>query len=94
MENHNISGIIVMSIFIEAIITYIEQIFQNGNICLEMIFSIILGIIISIVYSFDIPAQFNLKSSTPYIGNIITGFIISRGSNYIYDILSRVSIYS
>lgn len=94
MNDKKISGIIIMSIFIEAIITYVGQIFQNGSICVEMIFSIILGIIISIVYSFDIPAQFRLKASIPYVGNIITGFIISRGSNYIYDILSRISIYS
>ena len=92
MENNKkIFGLIAMSILTEAIITYTSQIANNGYICFKMIFSMILGIVISIAYSLDLPEYFNLKAKIPHIGNIITGIVISRGSNYVWDIISNIS---
>ena len=56
-----------------------------------MVFSIILGIAIAIIYKLDLPECFNLKSTVPYVGNILTGLLISRGSNYIYDIINTIT---
>lgn len=75
----------------ESLITYSKEFFIGGNFSLGMLFSIILGIIISIAYKLDIPEYLNLKSVVPYVGNILTGVLISRGSNYIYDILKTIS---
>ena len=82
-------GLISFAILIEGIITYINQFFVNGSFCWEMLFSISLGIIVALAYNLDLPEYFNIKARVPYIGCVLTGILISRGSNYIFDLLSE-----
>ena len=84
-------GLTSFAILIEGIITYISQFFVSGNFCWEMLFSISLGIIVAISYNLDLPEYFNIKSRIPYIGCILTGVLISRGSNYLYDLLKAIT---
>ena len=89
--NDNIIKTMSLSIIVESVITYFKEFFVYGYFSISMIFSIILGISIAIIYKLDLPECFNLKSTVPYIGNILTGLLISRGSNYIYDVLKIVT---
>lgn len=89
--NNKLLEIISFAVLIEGIITYFNQFFIDGHFSLSMLFSIILGILIAISYKLDIPEYFNLKSSVPYIGSVLTGILISRGSNYMYDILKTIT---
>lgn len=89
MEN-KIASIMPLAIIIEATITYINQFLVNGEFCWEMFLSIILGIFISISYEIDIPKYLNLNSRIPYLSNILTGILISRGSNYTYDLMTKI----
>ncbi|MBQ2671262.1 MAG: hypothetical protein IJG00_00380 [Clostridia bacterium] len=86
----NITSIMPLAIAVEATITYINQFFVDGEFCWEMLLSIVLGILISIAYEIDIPKYLNLHSRIPYLSNILTGILISRGSNYIYDLMSKI----
>ena len=45
----------------------------------------------SVSYKLDLPKHLGLKSSIPYIGSILTGILISRGSNYLFDILKVIT---
>ncbi|MFR1178855.1 MAG: hypothetical protein ACLSDH_02165 [Bacilli bacterium] len=89
MENKTFE-IATFAILIEGIITYINQFFVQENFCWQMLFSIALGIVIAVAYKLDLPAYFNLKSDMPYIGYILTGILLSRGSNYFFDLLEHV----
>ena len=89
MEN-KITSIMPLAIAVEATITYINQFFVDGKFCWEMRLSIILGILISIAYEIDLPKYHELNSRIPYLSNIITGILISRGSNYIYDLITKI----
>lgn len=89
--NDNIIKTMSLSIIVESVITYFKEFFVYGYFSISMIFSIILGISIAVIYKLDLPECFNLKSTVPYIGNILTGLLISRGSNYIYDVFKIVT---
>ena len=82
--------IVIFAILIESIITYINQFFVQENFCWQMLFSMALGIVISVAYKLDLPAYFNLKSNIPYVGCVLTGILLSRGSNYLFDLLNNV----
>lgn len=84
MENKTVE-ITSFAILIEAIITYLNQYF-----CWQMALSIVLGIVIAVAYKLDLLACFNLKSDIPYTGCILTGILLSRGSNYLFDLLERL----
>ena len=76
---------------IEATITYINQFIVSGDFCLEMFLSISFGIFTLIAYGLDIPKCFNLQSNIPYIRNILTVILIFRGSNYVYDLMTKIT---
>ena len=79
------------SILIESLITYYKEIFTEGNVPWEIVVSLILGEIVAIAYNLDLPAYFNLNSKIPYVGCILTGILISRGSYYVFDIIKRLT---
>lgn len=89
MENKTF-GLVTFAVLIEAIITYFNQFFVQESFCWEMLFSIILGVTIAVAYKLDLPAYFNLTSEIPYVGCILTGILLSRGSNYIFDLLDKL----
>ena len=91
MENPTF-GIVIFSALIEALITYINQFFVSGEFSWKMLASIALGVLVSIAYGLDLPAHFNLHSQIPYLGNILTGILLSRGSNYVFDVIKKLSI--
>lgn len=80
---------IFMAVFIEGITTYIKSAMVDNCFTIGMIISIIVSIMISICYEIDIPKQFGISSKIPYIGSIISGLLIARGSNYLYDFITK-----
>ena len=90
MENKTFE-FVTFAILIESLVTYINQFFVQENFCWQMALSLILGIIVSLAYKLDLPSYFNLKSEIPYIGRILTGILLSRGSNYVFALIAKIS---
>lgn len=86
-----IDNIIILSIITESLITYFNSFFGDSKFHFSMLLSVILGVIIAISYNLDLIENLELKSNIPYIGNILTGILISRGSNCIFDILKGLN---
>ncbi len=89
MENKTF-GIAAFAILIEGIITYTNQFLIQENFCWQMALSLALGIIVAVAYKLDLPSYFNLKSDIPYVGCILTGILLSRGSNYVFDLIKKL----
>ena len=89
MENKT-TGIASLAILIEVIITYLNQFFVQENFCWQITLSIVLGIVIAVAYKLDLPAHFNLNSQIPYVGCVLTGILLSRGSNYLFELLKKL----
>ena len=90
MENKTFE-IMTFAILIEGIITYTNQFLIQENFCWQMALSLALGILVAVAYKLDLPSYFNLESDIPYIGCVLTGFLLSRGSNYVFDLLTKMS---
>ena len=91
MENKTF-GIMTFAILIEGIITYINQFLVQESFCWQMALSLALGILVAVAYKLDLPSYFNLNSDIPYVGCILTGILLSRGSNYIFDLLNKLMV--
>lgn len=90
MENKTF-GIAAFAILIEGIITYTNQFLIQENSCWQMALSLALGIIVAVEYKLDLPSYFNLKLDIPYAGCVLTGILLSRGSNYVFDLITKIS---
>lgn len=86
----NLTVIFIMAILIEAVITYLKTWVVDKKLQWQVIVSVMLGIIVSIAYNLDIPAAVGITCGIPYIGCAITGILISRGSNYIFDLIKKI----
>ena len=81
-------ALIVLAILVEAIITYLAEIRSLKS---PLVGSLVLGIIVSVVYKIDLPATLSITTDIPYVGSILTGIIMARGSNYLYDLIGRLT---
>ena len=87
----DVSKMVMAAVLVEGIITYFNEFFVSGDAPWQMISSLVLGTIVAVAYKFDLPKYLNMESNVPYVGCILTGILISRGSNYIYDLLTKIT---
>lgn len=82
--------ILVVAFITEAIWETIKMAKNPKGINLDNIGAMILGIVIAIAADLDIFAAAGIKLNVSYVGNILTGLLISRGSNFVHDILGSI----
>ena len=83
-------GVVSLAIIVEGLITYIKEFFVNGKFQWQMLISILIGVLVAAAYQVDLLAVMGLKTAVPYLGSILTGILISRGSNYIFDLIKAI----
>lgn len=85
-----LAGIFLLATLIEGLITYLFGSSPEGapeRKHLKFV-SLGLGIAAAIAYRVDIPAMIGLTTAIPFVGYIVSGLVIGRGSNYLNDIIS------
>jgi len=90
MDNKSIIlAIILFAILVEGTVEYIKLSLQK-QICAEIIGAFIFSLIITIGYKLDFfEAWLGLEPIIPYLGNVLTALVISRGSNYVFDLIGK-----
>jgi len=84
-----IVGLFALAILVEGIITYFVSDPEKPQPWLKYV-SAGLGILVSVLYNLDLLAAFGIVSTIPFVGSVLTGFIVGRGSNYLNDIISKI----
>lgn len=84
-------ALVFLAIILEGVITYVKEFFVKGNVRWEMLISIVIGVLITSAYGVDVLAMAGLKTPVPFLGSILTGILISRGSNYVFDLIKGIS---
>lgn len=90
MDNKSIIlAIILFAILVEGTVEYIKLSLQK-QMCAEIIGAFIFSLIITIGYKLDFfEAWLGLEPIIPYLGNVLTALVISRGSNYVFDLIGK-----
>lgn len=83
--------LVIVAILIEAIWENIKMVWQNGKFSIDKIGSLVISILICILAKIDIFPIVNLSIMVPVIGSILTGIIVSRGANFVHDLLNKIS---
>lgn len=79
-----------MAVVVEAVIDYVKTWAVQKKIQWQQIFAVLFGIAISFAYCLDILAVVGIESPVPFVGNLLTGVLISRGSNYLHDLYNNL----
>lgn len=90
----NIAIIIAVAILIEGLVEYgknITDMFYGGEkkTAITQIVTIIVGIALAFAFNADMFVPLGLTVNH-YIGMVLTGIVMSRGSNYVSDLIGRI----
>lgn len=87
-------SLFLLAVVVEATVAYVQEWFVNKNFNWKQILAAVFGIIVAVGYNLDFIALFGLESTIPYLGVVLTGLAISRGSNFIADLVKQVQNYN
>lgn len=87
----NLLSLIVVSLIGEAVWETLKMVWQKGKLNCDKVGALVIGILLSISTGTDILCIVGINTRFPYIGVILTGILISRGANFIHDLVSSVN---
>ena len=86
-------ALFLMAVTVEGTVTYLRTWFVDKHFQWQQALTCCLGIFLAFVYKLDYIELFEIEGSLPYVGNVLTGIAISRGSNVLYDFLKKIINY-
>lgn len=83
-------GFLLLVVFTEGIITYVNNFFVSKEPKWQQVASLLIGELMAIGYQADLLKLFGLEAQIPYLGIVMSGIVISRGSNYVFDLIKKL----
>ena len=87
----NMLSLLVIALLGEAIWETAKMVWQNGKLSADRIGALIVGVALTVGSGLDIFTLVGISLKIPYLGMILTGILISRGANFIHDLLASIS---
>lgn len=81
-------GIFILAVLVEGLIAYFVSDEKKSQPWLKYV-AAGLGVLLCLAYNADLLASLGLVSLYPFVGQVLTGLVIGRGSNYLNDFISK-----
>jgi hypothetical protein len=85
----SISLIFALTILTEGIIEYLGASIPTR---FKPYAAALLSTLVCVLYNADLLAMLGYAALVPYVGAVLTGLVIGRGSNYVNDLISRLNV--
>lgn len=82
--------IIMIALIAESVWETLKMTWQEGKISVDRIGALVVALVLCIGVKLDILSLLGINTTIPLLGVILTGILISRGSNFIHDLLIRL----
>lgn len=86
----SIITLLVLAIIVESVWETLKMTWQDGKVSIDRIGALVVALVVAIATKFDILALVKVNSSIPLLGVILTGILLSRGSNFIHDLITKL----
>lgn len=83
--------ILIATLISESVWETLKMTWQKGKLSLDRIGALITALVVCIGVNIDLLALLGINTSIPFLGTILTGVLVSRGSNFIHDLLEKVT---
>lgn len=84
-------SILFLAIIVEGIVTYVTTIYTEHRLHWQSIVACAFGVLVSVTYAIDLFELVGMTSHIPFVGMVLTGILISRGSNYMFDLIGKLT---
>lgn len=88
---NNLFALIVISMFIEAFISYVQTIFKENRIQWQIVIAFIFAVIICFDTQLNFLQVLGIQERWPQIGTAITALVVCRGSNYLFEFYNQLT---
>jgi hypothetical protein len=85
-----ILGVVVIAFIVEAVWETLKMIWQQGKVSIDRIGALVVGLLVAFASGIDLFVLVELPLQVPYVGLALTGILISRGANFIHDLLKKI----
>lgn len=86
----NLLIIVMIALIAESVWETLKMTWQEGKVSIDRIGALVVALILCIGVRLDILALLGINATIPFLGIILTGVLISRGSNFIHDLLVKI----
>lgn len=86
----SILSLVILALLGESIWETAKMIWQDGKLSLDRIGAIVIGELLAIGAGIDLLSLAGVPLHIPYLGLILTGLLISRGANFVHDLLQNI----
>lgn len=81
---------VIAALIVEALWETSKMFWQNGKLSIDRVGAVAFGLLIAVGAGMDFMSAIQLPIHIPYVGMIVTGLLISRGSNWIHDLMGKI----
>ena len=85
--------IIVAAFLAEAVWETLKMTWQPGKLVVDRVGALVVGLVVALVFGLDLFALLGFAVYWPglaLVGVVLTGILLSRGSNFIHDLLKSI----
>ena len=82
--------IVMVALIAESVWETLKMTWQEGKVSIDRIGALVVALVLSIGVKLDILSLLGINTTIPLLGVILTGILISRGSNFIHDLLVKI----
>ncbi|VYU52824.1 hypothetical protein [Clostridium tertium] len=86
----NLFIILTVALIAESVWETLKMTWQKGKLCLDRVGALVVSLVICIDIRLDMLSLLGIKTTIPFIGIVLTAILISRGSNFLHDLLERI----
>lgn len=86
-----VQSIIILAFLVEAIWSNLRMIWDSNKFNWNNVGALIVSILVAVFTGVDVFPALGINGLIPYVGSILTGILISRGSNVIFDVLKKIN---
>lgn len=83
--------VVTVAILVEAITEIIKGVYKANQVQWAYLISIGVGLLFAFVIDFDLLTAVGLPNNYHIVGVCATGLIVSRGANYVNDLMSKLA---
>jgi hypothetical protein len=85
-----LASIIILAAVAEALWETIKMVFDHGKVDFNKLGAIMVGILLCLITGADILSLIGFSPKISYVGQVLTGLLISRGANFTHDLLTSI----
>ena len=83
--------LLILAFLAEAVWETSKMVWQQGKISGDRVGALVVGILVSVGTQADLFLLVSIPFTLPFIGVLLTGVLISRGANFVHDIINYIN---